>query len=116
MGFKQDLQYTIRRLLLKNMSEGQQFMFVSGLRAFMPMAYLALALSSCNYVNPNTPPASKTPAEIIEEHNAYWGSVNELGQTGWCSGSPIPAEELEIMKDCINATPARTVEGATCPN
>lgn len=102
---------------MKDMSEGAT-VIASDLRAFMPMVYLALALLyGCNYVNPNPPepPAEPTAQEVIEKYNAYWGSTNELGETGWCSESPIPPEEYEIMKDCANATPGRTVVGADCP-
>ena len=80
----------------------------------LPMVYLALALSSCdcNYVNPDPPiPVKPTAQQIIEKYDAYWGSTDELGQTGWCSESPIPPEEYEIMRDCSNATPERTVQG-----
>jgi len=76
------------------------------------MVYLAFALSSCNYVNPTpTPP---TAQEVIEKYDAYWGGTNPDGSTGWCSSDPIPPEEYLIMKDCENATPERTVKGASC--
>lgn len=49
----------------------------------------------------------------IRYYDAYWGSVDENGQTGWCSRKEIPAEDF-TFKDCSNATPERTVVGAMC--
>jgi hypothetical protein len=54
-----------------------------------------------------------TNQEKIQYYDAYWGSKNEAGETGWCSRKPIPTWDF-TFKDCGNATPERTVSQEMC--
>jgi uncharacterized protein YceK len=81
----------------------------AGLHKELGFLLIALLLSGCASLEP------PTAQEVIEKYDAYWGSVDEQGNTGWCSSSPIPPAEYELMKDCDNATPERTVKGMSCP-
>ena len=65
---------------MKNMSEGQQFKIVSGLRAFMPMAYLALALlSGCSVIEVPAPKQFDC-GDWNEDHTSWYCRSRATGK------------------------------------